>query len=57
MEDRSVARCFLGVGVALAVIGLAIWFKAPVHPMFPPYLITAALAVGYGLFSRRDRRP
>ncbi len=57
MEGRRLARWFIGGGIALAVLGLAIWFVAPVRPMFPPYLITAALAIGYGLFSRRNRRP
>ena len=52
------ARWFLIGGGALAVIGLVLWRTLPITLEFPPYLATAALAVGYGAFClRRSRSP
>jgi small basic protein len=35
-------------GGLLAVIGLILWFALRIPSMFPPYLATALLALGYG---------
>ena len=43
-----IARLFLIGGGLLAVIGLILWFALPIPSMFPPYLVTASLALGYG---------
>jgi len=45
-------------GGLLAVIGLILWFTLPIPLMFPPYLVTALLALGYGVACRwRGRSP
>jgi hypothetical protein len=49
-EYHFMARCFLTGGAALAVIGLVLWRTLPVSLGFPPYLATAAFALGYGAF-------
>ena len=46
------AQLFLMGGGALAVIGLILWFALPIPSMFPPYLATALLALGYGAVCR-----
>ena len=51
------ARWFLIGGAALAVIGLVLWRVLPVTMEFPPYLVTAALALGYGAFCLGGGRP
>jgi hypothetical protein len=47
------ARLFLMAGGLLAVIGLILWFALSIPSMFPPYLASALLAVGYGVACRR----
>ena len=39
-------------GAALAILGLILWYTLPIPSMFPPYLVTAALALGYGVACR-----
>ncbi len=41
---------FLLGGGALALLGLILWAALPVRSTLPPYLITALLALGYGVF-------
>jgi hypothetical protein len=48
LERLFMARLFLMGGALLAVIGLVLWFVLPVPSMFPPYLVTGLLALGYG---------
>jgi hypothetical protein len=43
-----VARWFLTGGGLLAALGLVLWLTLPIHAMFPPYLVTSALALVYG---------
>jgi hypothetical protein len=47
-ERLFMARLFLMGGAFLAVIGLVLRFVVPIPSMFPPYLVTGLLAVGYG---------
>jgi uncharacterized membrane protein len=47
-----IARLFLTVGGLLVVGGLILWFALPIRPMFPPYLVTGVLALGYGTACR-----
>jgi uncharacterized membrane protein len=57
-ERLFMARLFLMGGALLAVIGLILWFALPIPAMFPPYLATALLALGYGAACRwADRFP
>ena len=51
------ARWFLIGGGALAVISLVLWWELPIAMSFPPYLMTALLALGYGAFCLRSNRP
>jgi hypothetical protein len=46
-DDNLLARFFWLVGGVLAVLGAVLWFTVPIRPMFPPYLATALLALGY----------
>jgi len=52
-EHLFMARLFLLGGGLLAVIGLILWFALPIPSMFPPYLATTLLALGYGVACRR----
>jgi len=52
-EDLFIARLFWAVGGVLTVLGAVLWFMVPIRPMFPPYLATALLALGYGAWCRR----
>ena len=52
-ERLFMARLFLMGGGLLAVIGLILWFALRIPSMFPPYLATALLALGYGAACRR----
>jgi hypothetical protein len=54
-ERLFMARLFLTAGAVLAVIGLMLWCVLPIRPMFPPYLVTALLALGYGAACRWGR--
>ena len=57
-EHLFISRLFLMGGGLLAVAGLAVWVSLPIPSMFPPYLATALLALGYGGFCRwRGRAP
>ena len=57
-ERLFMARLFLMGGGLLAVIGLILWFALRIPSMFPPYLATALLALGYGAACRwRGRFP
>ncbi len=55
-EPQFLARFFWILGGSLAVLGAALWFAIPIRPMFPPYLATALLALGYGTFCWRRAR-
>lgn len=46
------ARLFWIVGGALAVVGAVLWFTVPIRPMFPPYVVTALVALGYSAWCR-----
>ena len=48
MSECFMARLFLTAGGLLAVVGLILWFALRIPAMFPPYLPTAVLALGYG---------
>jgi hypothetical protein len=56
-ERLFMARLFLIGGGVLAAVGLILWYALPIPSMFPPYLVTALLAVGYGVYLRRERPP
>jgi hypothetical protein len=50
MPDRVfIARLFLISGALLAVVSAILWFTLPIPAMFPPYLVTALLALIYGV--------
>jgi len=53
----TMAHWFLLGGGALALLGLILWVALPVRSTLPPYLITALLALGYGLFCLTRNRP
>jgi hypothetical protein len=55
-EDLFIARLFWIVGGVFVVLGVVLWFAVPIRPMFPPYLATALLALGYGAWCRRRAR-
>jgi hypothetical protein len=55
-DSQFLARLSWILGGALAVLGAALWFVIPIRPMFPPYLATALLALGYGTFCWRRAR-
>ena len=55
-ERLFMARLFLLGGGLLAVVGLILWFALPIPSMFPPYLVTALFALGYGVVCRRRGR-
>jgi hypothetical protein len=50
------ARLFLVGGGLLAVASLTLWYILPIRPLFPPYVVTAFLALSYGEFCRRHSR-
>ena len=57
-EDLFIARLFWIVGAVLAVSGAVLWFTVPIRPMFPPYVVTAFVAIGYSAWCRfRASRP
>lgn len=47
-ERLFLARLFLVTGLVLALLGLVLRFTLPIPAIFPPYLVTAFLALGYG---------
>jgi len=47
------ARLFWIVGGVLAVLGAVLWLTVPIRPMFPPYVVTALVALGYSFWCRR----
>jgi uncharacterized membrane protein len=49
-ERLFMTRLFLIGGGLLAVVGLILWFTLPIPSMFPPYIVTALLALGYGVY-------
>jgi hypothetical protein len=49
-ERRFMARLFLIGGGLVAVLGVLLWFVLPIPAMFPPFLLTALLALGYGIY-------
>jgi hypothetical protein len=51
-DDLFIARAFRLLGAALAVLCAVLWFTVPIRPMFPPYLATAVLALGYSSWCR-----
>jgi len=63
VERTLLARWFLGVGAAMAILSLILWKTLPFHSIFPPYLATALLALTYGTVcliidrKRRNRKP
>jgi len=52
-EHPFVVRLFLMGGGALALLGFILWFVLPVRLSFPPFLLTALLAMAYGLACRK----
>jgi hypothetical protein len=52
-EDLFMARLFWIVGGVLAVFGAVLWFTVPIRPMFPPYVVTAVVALAYSAWCRR----
>ncbi|HUB66174.1 MAG TPA: hypothetical protein VL981_01660 [Candidatus Methylacidiphilales bacterium] len=52
----STAQWFLLGGGVLALLSLILWAALPVKLVFPPYLITALFALGYGLFCLARKR-
>ena len=56
MERLFLARLFLLTSAVLAVAGVILWIALPIHPMFPPFLATALLALGYGMYCRRGAK-
>jgi hypothetical protein len=54
-ERLFMARSFLAAGAVLAATGLLLWWALPIRSMFPPYLVTALLALGYGAACRWRR--
>jgi FtsH-binding integral membrane protein len=52
-EDLFMARLFWIVGGGLAVLGAVLWFTVPIRPMFPPYVVTSVVALGYSAWCRR----
>jgi uncharacterized membrane protein len=52
-ERLFMARVFLVAGGLLAAIGLILWLALPIPSIFPPYLVTALFALGYGTACRR----
>ena len=55
-ERLSIPRSFLLTGGVLAAMCLVLWIALPITSMFPPYLVTALLALGYGEHCRRRER-
>jgi hypothetical protein len=55
-EHQFITRLFWILGGTLAVLGATLWYVIPIRPMFPPYLATALLALGYGTFCWRKSR-
>jgi hypothetical protein len=55
-ERLFMARLFLMSGALLAVISLILWCWLRIPLMFPPYLATALLALGYGAICRWSGR-
>jgi len=53
-DDLFLARLFWLVGGTLTLLGAVLWFTIPIRPMFPPYLVTALLSLGYGAWCRRQ---
>jgi hypothetical protein len=51
-EHFFMARLFLMSGALLAVISLILWYWLRIPSIFPPYLATALLALGYGAVCR-----
>jgi hypothetical protein len=49
-ERIFMTRLFSTAGVLLVVLGLVLWFVLRIPGMFPPYLVTALLALGYGAY-------
>jgi small basic protein len=50
MPDRVfIPRLFLISGGVLAVAGVGLWYMLPIPSAFPPYLVTALLALVYGV--------
>ena len=55
-ERHFIARWFLLGGAFFAVAGVVLWIALPIRSMFPPYLVTTLLALGYGEYCRRQER-
>jgi hypothetical protein len=56
-ERLFMTRLFFMTGGLLLVIGLMLWFTLPIPSMAPPYLVTALLALGYGVYCWQSGRP
>jgi len=56
-EHVFLARWFLIGGAALAVISIILWLALPISMSFPPYLATALLALAYGAWCLKSRKP
>jgi hypothetical protein len=55
-EPPYFARALVAGGAALLVFGLILWYALPIAAGFPPYLVTALLALGYGGYEARTLR-
>jgi hypothetical protein len=50
LKRPSFAQALVLGGSALVVLGLILWRTLPVALAYPPYLLTALLAIGYGAY-------
>lgn len=55
------AQYLLFGGAALGALGLILWWRLPIAEKYPPFALTAALAMAYGAFEfwrdRTGRKP
>jgi hypothetical protein len=50
------AHCLVIGGAVLGVLGLILFWALPIAESLPPFLITALLAIGCGVFDLRRAR-
>jgi hypothetical protein len=55
-QPPTFARNLLAGGAALGVGGLILWRILPIPESFPPFLVTALLAMGYGGYEIRQEQ-
>ena len=56
-EPPHFARALVAGGAVLLIFGLILWHALPIASSFPPYAVTALLAIGYGLYEAGVLRP